>query len=112
MGGVRRRSPARYCGRGRSRRAHRTRLASGVRTWPRRGPARVSDRWATFDCYGTLIDWHGGIRSVFRRLWVDQDPERLLARHHAVEPLVQEGRSLPYRDVGARTLRAIAAIEA
>ena len=72
----------------------------------------MSDRWATFDCYGTLIDWHGGIRSVFRRLWAEQDPARLLARHHAVEPLVQEGRSLPYRDVGARTLRAIAAIEA
>jgi len=72
----------------------------------------VSDRWATFDCYGTLIDWHGGIRSVFRRLWPDQDPERLLARHQAIEPLVQEGRSLSYREVGGRTLRAIAAVEA
>ena len=72
----------------------------------------MSDRWATFDCYGTLIDWHGGIRSVFRRLWPDQDPERLLARHQAIEPLVQEGRSLSYREVGGRTLRAIAAVEA
>ena len=25
------------------------------------GHAAVSDRWATFDCYGTLIDWHGGV---------------------------------------------------
>jgi 2-haloacid dehalogenase len=72
----------------------------------------VTDRWATFDCYGTLIDWHGGIQAVLRRLWPDQDAQRLLARHHAVEPLVQEGRSLTYREVGARTLRAIAAIEA
>ncbi|HEY3063744.1 MAG TPA: HAD-IA family hydrolase [Chloroflexota bacterium] len=72
----------------------------------------MSERWATFDCYGTLIDWHGGIRSVFRRVWPEQDPERLLARHHALEPLVQEGRSLLYREVGARTLRGIAAIEA
>jgi 2-haloacid dehalogenase len=71
----------------------------------------IGDRWATFDCYGTLIDWHGGIASVFARLWPDQDAERLLERHHAVEPLVQAGRSLPYREVGARTLRAIAAIE-
>jgi 2-haloacid dehalogenase len=71
----------------------------------------VSDRWATFDCYGTLIDWHGGINGVLRRLWPDQDSARLLARHHAVEPLVQEGRALRYREVGARTLRAIAAIE-
>ncbi|MDQ3811464.1 MAG: hypothetical protein M3336_14355, partial [Chloroflexota bacterium] len=59
-----------------------------------------------------LIDWHGGITSVFRRLWPDQDPAHLLRLHHAIEPLVQAGRSLPYREVGARTLRAIGAIEA
>jgi 2-haloacid dehalogenase len=71
----------------------------------------MSDRWATFDCYGTLIDWHGGIIGVFKRLWPEQDAQRLLERHHAVEPLVQAARSLSYREVGARTLRAIAAIE-
>jgi 2-haloacid dehalogenase len=71
----------------------------------------MADRWATFDCYGTLIDWEGGIRGVFQRLWPEADEQRLLRRHHAVEPLVQEGRALPYREVGARTLRAIAAIE-
>jgi 2-haloacid dehalogenase len=71
----------------------------------------MSERWATFDCYGTLIDWHAGIRGVFGRLWPDQDAQRLLEQHHAVEPLVQAGRSLAYREVGARTLRAIAAIE-
>ena len=73
--------------------------------------ATVSERWATFDCYGTLIDWHGGIRGVLRQLWPRADVERLLRRHHAIEPLVQEGRALTYREVGARTLRAIAAIE-
>ena len=72
----------------------------------------VTDRWATFDCYGTLIDWYGGIRGVVRRLWPEADVERMLRRHHAIEPLVQEGRSLPYREVGARTLRAMAAVEA
>jgi 2-haloacid dehalogenase len=71
----------------------------------------MTERWATFDCYGTLIDWYGGIRGVLRRLWPEADIERLLRRHHAIEPLVQEGRSLPYRDVGARTLRAMAAVE-
>jgi 2-haloacid dehalogenase len=71
----------------------------------------VTDRWATFDCYGTLIDWEGGIRGVIRRLWPQADHERLLRRHHAIEPLVQEGRALPYREVGARTLRAMAAVE-
>ena len=71
----------------------------------------MTQRWATFDCYGTLIDWNGGIRGAFHRLWPSADLDRLLARHHAIEPLVQQGRSLPYRDVGARTLRAIAAVE-
>lgn len=71
----------------------------------------LADRWATFDCYGTLIDWHGGISGVLRRLWPGEDTKRLLDLHHAIEPLVQRGRSLPYREVGARTLRAIAAIE-
>jgi 2-haloacid dehalogenase len=71
----------------------------------------MTDRWATFDCYGTLIDWYGGIRGVVRRLWPDVDVERLLRRHNAVEPLVQEARSLSYREVGTRTLRAMAAIE-
>jgi 2-haloacid dehalogenase len=71
----------------------------------------MTDRWATFDCYGTLIDWHAGIRGVGRRLWPEVDPDHLLRLHHAVEPLVQAGRKIPYLQVGARTLRAIAAIE-
>ena len=71
----------------------------------------MTDRWATFDCYGTLIDWNAGIRGVFRRLWPEAEVERLLRRYHAIEPLVQEGRSLAYREVGARTLRAIATVE-
>jgi 2-haloacid dehalogenase len=71
----------------------------------------MNDPWATFDCYGTLIDWNRGIVEAFERLWPDADSSRLLARYHAVEPLVQEGRALPYREVLARCLRAVAAIE-
>jgi 2-haloacid dehalogenase len=71
----------------------------------------MTDRWATFDCYGTLIDWNAGVRGVIRRLWPDTDPEDLLGLYHAVEPLVQAGKQLAYRQVGARTLRAMAAIE-
>jgi 2-haloacid dehalogenase len=71
----------------------------------------MNDRWATFDCYGTLIDWEGGIRAAMSSLWPDADPDALLRRHHAVEPLVQEGRSLAYREVLARCLEAVAAIE-
>jgi 2-haloacid dehalogenase len=71
----------------------------------------MDDRWATFDCYGTLIDWNGGIRSTFVRLWPAAGADRLLRHYHAVEPLIQEGRSLSYREVMRRALHAISAIE-
>jgi len=73
--------------------------------------SEVPDRWATFDCYGTLVDWNAGIVGVIRRLWPSADVERVLRHYHALEPLVQEGRALAYREVGARTLRALAALE-
>ncbi len=69
------------------------------------------DRWATFDCYGTLIDWERGIQGAFLDLWPDADAERLLALYHEVEPQVQEGRSIPYREVQAEVLRRVAALE-
>jgi len=68
----------------------------------------VPDRWATFDCYGTLIDWDGGVGDTLTRLWPGEDRDRLLARYHEIEPAVQEGRALPYRDVLAVTLRRLA----
>jgi len=68
----------------------------------------MAERWATFDCYGTLIDWERGIQGAFLTLWPDADPERLLARYHDVEPRVQEGRGIPYRQVLAEVLRRVA----
>jgi 2-haloacid dehalogenase len=67
------------------------------------------ERWATFDVYGTLIDWNGGIAATFRRLWPDRDAAELLHRYHAVEPEVErEHPSATYREVMARCLRAVA----
>jgi 2-haloacid dehalogenase len=47
------------------------------------------DRWATFDCYGTLIDWNGGIVRELERLWGADRAGQLLHRYHEVEPQVQ-----------------------
>jgi 2-haloacid dehalogenase len=69
------------------------------------------DRWATFDCYGTLIDWNGGIGDQLARSFPGADPVTLLEVFHTIEPLVQRGRALTYREVLTRTLRAIAAVE-
>ncbi|HSC74204.1 MAG TPA: HAD-IA family hydrolase [Gaiellaceae bacterium] len=63
----------------------------------------TTERWATFDCYGTLIDWNGGIR---RALASDE----LLERYHEVEPQVQaEDPAASYRDVMTETARRIGA---
>jgi 2-haloacid dehalogenase len=68
-------------------------------------------RWATFDCYGTLIDWDGGIGAELARLWPAADRDALLERYHEIEPRVQLGGPIPYRQVLADTLRLLAESE-
>jgi 2-haloacid dehalogenase len=69
------------------------------------------DRWATFDCYGTLVDWMGGIRGTLATLWPAADADALLATYHRIEPTVQEGRGIAYRQAMAETLGALAVSE-
>lgn len=69
------------------------------------------ERWATFDCYGTLVDWRSGIRGRLASLWPEADADRLLDRYHAIEPSVQAGRGVAYRSVMAETLSGVAAAE-
>ena len=71
----------------------------------------MSDRWATFDCYGTLVDWLGGIRTTLAQVWPGEDADSLAAAYHRIEPEVQAGRGVPYRQVMAETLARIAATE-
>jgi len=69
------------------------------------------DRWATFDCYGTLVDWNAGIGRELARV-LGGDEQRLLARYHQVEPEVQRADpALGYRQVMARVLEEIAGEE-
>lgn len=46
-------------------------------------------RWATFDCYGTLIDWNLGIRTELERLFGVEEAPRLLKRYHELEPEIE-----------------------
>jgi 2-haloacid dehalogenase len=69
------------------------------------------ERWMTFDVYGTMIDWRGGIGSELARLWPAEDADRLLERYHELEPQVEEGRAIPYREVLAETLARLASEE-
>jgi 2-haloacid dehalogenase len=68
----------------------------------------VADRWATFDCFGTLVDWDAGVRDCLSSLWPDGDAGALLARYHEIEPRLQLGRSVPYRQVLDESLAEIA----
>ena len=67
------------------------------------------ERWATFDCYGTLIDWNGGIGRELERLFGAERSSDLLHRYHELEPQVQrEEPTRSYREVMAVTLARLA----
>ena len=58
------------------------------------------ERWATFDCYGTLVDWNGGIREQLERLFGVERADELLGRFHRIEPEIQAASlGLSYREV-------------
>jgi len=59
----------------------------------------MADRWATFDCYGTLIDWDGGVSACLAATFPGADVPALLARYHEVEPRIQADGYHTYRDV-------------
>jgi 2-haloacid dehalogenase len=65
-------------------------------------------RWATFDCYGTLIDWNGGLLAELERLFGVLNAPRLLERYHELEPEVEQDASLPYKEVLTDTLIRLA----
>lgn len=71
----------------------------------------VPARWASFDCYGTLVDWNGGIGSELARLWPAEVGAHLLERYHEIEPRVELNGALPYRQVLAESLRLLAESE-
>ncbi len=59
------------------------------------------DRWVTFDCYGTLVDWNAGLAAAL-------GGEAALARYHELEPVVQgEDPRLSYRQVLRETARRV-----
>jgi 2-haloacid dehalogenase len=70
----------------------------------------VDPRWATFDCYGTLVDWNAGIGVELARLFGSSLGEALRRRYHALEPRVQAEHSMwSYREVMAAVLAELAA---
>ena len=67
------------------------------------------ERWATFDCYGTLIDWNGGIRLELARVFGEERADAQLERYHELEPTLQAGGGRSYREVMTEAMAALGA---
>ena len=66
------------------------------------GDLRKNIKTLTFDCYGTLIDWEGGLTRSFERIF---GPEALSRRQELfeayveIEAHIEGGAYQPYRDI-------------
>jgi len=58
----------------------------------------------TFDCYGTLIDWYGGLRGTLARLLPGADMARMCGRYVELEMMQESGPYRSYREVMTHTL--------
>jgi len=68
------------------------------------------ERWATFDCYGTLIDWNGGIGRELERLFGAERAAASLHAYHDLEREIErEDPSRTYREVMAVALARLGA---
>ena len=78
-------------------------------------PAGLDLRVATFDCYGTLVDWEGGAAGFLYDLALQHDDRRLVPGHvlrdrwEAIQFGLLGGPWRPYREILALSLEAFCA---
>ena len=67
----------------------------------------------TFDCYGTLIDWEGGIAGAFLGTAAEDDVtlrrEDVLRHYATLEPVVEAEEYRAYREILTETAQRVAA---
>src|SRR5256885_12026839 len=68
----------------------------------------MADRWLTFDCFGTLIDWRHGIRTTGELLFPGRGAEFLDAYVTVEAEVETEGSFRRYRAVLTETVRRVA----
>jgi 2-haloacid dehalogenase len=70
--------------------------------------ALSTERWVTFDCYGTLVDWRSGMLEACAQLFPEH-ANKLLERYHEHEPRLEARHPFTtYREVLEDGLRAAA----
>jgi 2-haloacid dehalogenase len=86
-------------------------MGNGKLEWGNGGRLTVADRWLTFDCYGTVVDWNTGMAGALADV-AATDAGRLLAAYHPAELEIEAApRWRPYREVLAAGLARAAARE-
>ena len=68
----------------------------------------MADRWLTFDCFGTLIDWRHGIRTTGELLFPGRGAEFLDSYATTEAEVETEGSFRRYRAVLTETVRRVA----
>jgi 2-haloacid dehalogenase len=68
----------------------------------------MADRWLTFDCFGTLIDWRHGIRTTGELLFPGRGKDFLDAYVTVEAEVETEGSFRRYRAVLTETVRRVA----
>lgn len=69
----------------------------------------MSDRWLTFDCFGTLVDWRHGISTTGELLFPGRGQDFLAAYNDFEAEVEADGAFRPYREILSETTRRAAA---
>lgn len=67
----------------------------------------MAEKWISFDCYGTLVNWRTGLRAALDTA-SPGNGAALLALHRQVEGEIEAGPYRPYRDVLRQSLLTMA----
>ncbi len=67
------------------------------------------ERWVTFDCFGTLVDWNGGFRGILEPIAGDQVDALIQAYHRLEREHEAAAPHCSYRQVLASSLAGAAA---
>ena len=68
----------------------------------------MQDKWVSFDCFGTLMDWQSGFRRALASVAGAHSDALVEAYHQAEHTTQDEAPSRPYREVLQLTLRRAA----
>jgi 2-haloacid dehalogenase len=67
----------------------------------------ASDKWLTFDCYGTIADWNTAMRTALEP-WAGPRAAAMLTAYHQAELMLEAAPWRPYREILTEGVRVAA----